>query len=74
MNRSTMIWICDKGRFGYHFTESEQRLTQPLVKTNGKLETTSWKNAIEETGNKVLGNKGEVVVLAGGRLSNERPV
>ena len=26
------IWICDKGRFGYHFTESEQRITQPLVR------------------------------------------
>jgi NADH-quinone oxidoreductase subunit G len=23
------IWICDKGRFGYHFTQSGERLTTP---------------------------------------------
>ena len=31
------IWICDKGRFAYHFTESNERLTQPLVRKNGEL-------------------------------------
>ena len=31
------IWICDKGRFAYHFTESSERLTQPLVRKNGEL-------------------------------------
>ena len=31
------IWICDKGRFGYHFAESETRLTQPLIRENGEL-------------------------------------
>ena len=65
------IWICDKGRFAYHFTESENRLEQPLVKANGELETASWEDAIEETGKKVKGNQEEFVVLAGGRLSNE---
>ena len=65
------IWMCDKGRFAYHFTENEERLEKPLVKKNGKLEITSWKEAIEEIGNKVKGNTGGVVVLAGGRLSNE---
>jgi NADH-quinone oxidoreductase subunit G len=65
------IWICNKGRFAYHFTESEKRLEKPLVKLNGKLEVVSWEDAVKETGNKVKGNKGGVVVLAGGRLSNE---
>jgi NADH-quinone oxidoreductase subunit G len=65
------IWICDKGRFAYHFTESEDRVSKPLVKKHGSLETASWKEASEEIGNKVKGNKGGVVVLAGGRLSNE---
>jgi NADH-quinone oxidoreductase subunit G len=64
-------WICDKGRFAYHFTENKDRLANPLVKKNGKLTTASWKNAIEETSNELRSKKGEVVVLAGGRLSNE---
>ncbi|MBU4226101.1 MAG: NADH-quinone oxidoreductase subunit NuoG, partial [Chloroflexi bacterium] len=65
------IWICDKGRFAYHFTESKDRLAKPLVRKNGKLGTASWKTAIEETSNELRSKKGEVVVLAGGRLSNE---
>jgi NADH-quinone oxidoreductase subunit G len=65
------IWICDKGRFAYHFTESEDRLAKPLVKKNGKLATASWKDAIEETSKKLQSKKEEVVVLASGRLSNE---
>ena len=65
------IWICDKGRFAYHFTESDKRLGQPLVKVNGKLEPASWENAIAEITQKVAGKKEQVVVLAGGRLSNE---
>ena len=65
------IWICDKGRFAYHFTENEQRLEKPLVKAKGKLETSSWEEALEETGRKLHAAKGEVVILAGGRLPNE---
>ena len=30
-------WICDKGRFGHHFTDSKERLTQPLSRRDGKL-------------------------------------
>jgi NADH-quinone oxidoreductase subunit G len=63
------IWICDKGRFAQHFTESKDRLLTPQVKKNGKLETVSWKEALKETGSHFHGE--EVIVLAGGRLSNE---
>ena len=65
------IWLCDKGRFAYHFAEDAGRLEKPLVKKDGKLEQAAWNGAIEEAGNKLKENKGEVVVLAGGRLSNE---
>jgi NADH dehydrogenase/NADH:ubiquinone oxidoreductase subunit G len=27
------IWICDKGRFGHHFTRSDERLVQPIIVT-----------------------------------------
>ena len=65
------IWMCDKGRFAYHYTESDKRLGQPLVRANGKLEPASWENAFAEIAQKVAGKKEQVVVLAGGRLSNE---
>ncbi len=63
------IWMCDKGRFAYHFTESADRVVQPQVRKNGKLEPVSWEQALKETGKKLKGQ--DVIVLAGGRLSNE---
>jgi len=41
------IWICDKGRFTYHYTESPQRLTQPLVRKGGELVPAAWDEALE---------------------------
>ena len=65
------IWMCDKGRFAYHFTESDERLAEPLVRKNGKLEVASWNVAVAAAGEALKSKKGESVVLAGGRLSNE---
>jgi len=38
--------LCGKGRYGFDFVYSENRLTQPLVKRNGKLEPVSWEEAL----------------------------
>jgi NADH-quinone oxidoreductase subunit G len=65
------IWMCDKGRFAYHFTESPKRLSLPLVKISSKQEVVEWKDALDLAARKFLASKGETVVLAGGRLSNE---
>ncbi len=63
-------WLCDKGRFGWHYAESKERLTAPLVKQNGKLEETDWQTAIAAAGEELKGGR-QMVVLASGRLSNE---
>lgn len=64
------IWICDKGRFGYHYTESPERLRQPLVRKNGRLEPATWEEALAFAAEGLRERSG-VVALAGGRLSNE---
>jgi NADH-quinone oxidoreductase subunit G len=62
------IWMCDKGRFaGYHFAESAERLTQPLIKGAPADLQTAQKLVAE----KLKEAKAETVVLAGGRLANE---
>ncbi len=38
--------LCSRGRFGYEFVGSGDRLTVPLVKKNGVLEETTWEEAI----------------------------
>ena len=65
------IWICDKGRFAYHYVEGENRLTKPMVKKEDKLTQVSWKAALDFAAEKISLFKKDMVVLASGRLSNE---
>lgn len=70
------IWLCDKGRYGHHFIDSQRRLTRPLVRRGDSLVETSWQEALEEIAQRlygiVEGFGGDAIGgLAGGRLSNE---
>ncbi len=65
------IWMCDRGRFDWHYTESEDRLAKPMVRKNGKLEKVSWEKATSLTVSKLADSKKDTVILASGRLSNE---
>jgi NADH-quinone oxidoreductase subunit G len=40
-------FLCAKGRFGFDFTRHAERVRQPLVRRNGKLEPASWEEALE---------------------------
>lgn len=65
------IWMCDKGRLGYHFTESRERLSEPLVRKGGELVPASWDEALDLAAQKLREAGKDLTVLAGGRLSNE---
>jgi NADH-quinone oxidoreductase subunit G len=41
-------FLCVKGRFGFDFTRHPERLKLPLVRRHGKLEPSSWEDAIAE--------------------------
>ena len=65
------IWICNKGRFGYHFAESKERLDQPLIRKDGELQPSSWEEAIKLIGYRFTKAGSGLLSLVGGRLSNE---
>jgi len=65
------IWICDKGRFAYHYTESKQRLTQPLVRREGELVAIGWEEVLSYVAENFIDAGKNLISLAGGRLSNE---
>jgi NADH-quinone oxidoreductase subunit G len=65
------IWMCDRGRFGWHYTEDEERLTKPLVRKDDKLSPASWEKAIKAAAGKLGEAKKDAIILASGRLSNE---
>jgi NADH-quinone oxidoreductase subunit G len=41
-------FLCAKGRFAFDFTQHPERLREPLVRRNGKLEPASWEDAVAE--------------------------
>ena len=46
--------LCVKGRFGYEYVHSPERLTHPLVNRNGSFEPISWDEALDLAAGKFL--------------------
>ncbi|KJR41415.1 NADH dehydrogenase I subunit G [Candidatus Magnetoovum chiemensis] len=46
--------LCVKGRFGFTFTYSSERITAPLIKKNGLFEQTTWDEALDLVSSKFL--------------------
>jgi formate dehydrogenase (NADP+) alpha subunit len=44
---------CVKGRFGFQFVHSPERLTTPLIRENGSLREASWEEALSLAGRKL---------------------
>ncbi len=65
------LWLCDKGRFGYHFGEGADRLSQPLVRKNGELVKATWAEALKVVAENFKAAGKRITTLAGGRLYNE---
>jgi NADH-quinone oxidoreductase subunit G len=65
------IWLCDKGRFAHHYTDAPNRITQPMLRKDGKLVPVTWEEALAAVAAKTKQAAGKLVTLAGGRLSNE---
>jgi NADH-quinone oxidoreductase subunit G len=43
-------WMCDIGRFGYRWVESDRRLEQPTVRDAGGTRPVPWKDALAAAG------------------------
>jgi predicted molibdopterin-dependent oxidoreductase YjgC len=68
--------LCVKGRFGYNFIDSPDRLTSPLIKENGKFREASWDEALDLVADKFGEIKTEygsdsLAVLTSARITNE---
>lgn len=68
--------LCIKGRFGYDFVNSPDRLASPLIRKDGKLVEVSWEEALDYTAGKLLETKKEhgpdsIVGIGCARTTNE---
>ena len=69
-------FLCIKGRYGFDFANHEERLTQPLIRKNGKLTPASWEDAFELVGKKFAEVRDKdggaaIGVIASNRTTNE---
>ncbi len=66
------IWLCDKGFFGYEFTNSRERLTRPLVRRDGALREATWDEALDRVASELRAAPPQAVgVMGGARTTNE---
>ena len=68
--------LCKKGKFEYDYIGSDDRLTTPLIRKNGKLEEASWDEATDLIVAKLKGIKAEfgpdaIAGMASTRITNE---
>lgn len=68
--------LCVKGRFGWDFIHSPDRLTTPLIRENGELRPASWEEALDYTANKLKEIKAtsgsdSLALFSSARVTNE---
>jgi NADH-quinone oxidoreductase subunit G len=64
--------LCDKGRFNFQSTNSEDRLSTPQVKSGDSFATSSWSDALESVARVIRHSReGSVAILGGARGTNE---
>lgn len=70
------ISTCIKGKFGWGFVNSEDRLTEPLIRADGKFRPASWDEAFSEVARRlreVVERHGpdSVAFIASSKITNE---
>lgn len=73
---NTEISLCSRGRYGYHFINSSERIRKPVVKENGKFVETTWEKALAVVASKLSNIKeregGQAIAgITSGICSNE---
>jgi NADH-quinone oxidoreductase subunit G len=65
-------WNCDRGRYGFAYAQSPERVLIPHIAAEGGLRTASWSEALRRAadGIRAAGAKG-VGVLVGGHLTDQ---
>ena len=65
-------WMCDIGRFGYHWIEGDTRLQRPYVRdSTGALQPVAWSEALESIAMRLEESPKQLVFLASAHASTE---
>jgi NADH-quinone oxidoreductase subunit G len=64
-------WLCDKGRFAYQATHSDERITTPMVREGVELMPASWEKALDAAASALKKAGARAAALAAGTTTNE---
>jgi len=65
-------WMCDYGRLNFKYLESENRLLEPQIRSEGNLVAADWPVAIAEAALQLKQfSDNEIAIVASGRMTNE---
>jgi NADH-quinone oxidoreductase subunit G len=70
-------WLCDKGRFDFEAIESDERLSEPLIRKQGDTEggeliAATWAEALGAAADAIRAADPDAIAIVGGaRLTNE---
>lgn len=71
-DRVNSSWMCDYGRLNFSYLESERRLLEPQIRSQGKLVAADWPSAISQAALQLKQFAGpEIAIVASGRMTNE---
>ncbi len=63
--------LCIRGRFGYSYVNSKERLTKPLLRKNDEFREISWNEAFALLVSKLKEAGSKAGIISGARLTNE---
>jgi NADH-quinone oxidoreductase subunit G len=65
-------WNCDRGRYGFAYAQSPNRVLIPQLSEDGKLRTASWSEALRRAADGIRAARSRGVgVLVGGHLTDQ---
>jgi NADH dehydrogenase/NADH:ubiquinone oxidoreductase subunit G len=64
-------YICATGRFGFESISSDARVTSPMKRVNGKLEETTWKDALAIVAKKLKEAGGNAGIISTADILNQ---
>ena len=70
-NRSSLGMLCVKGRFATGFVHSKDRITRPMLRSDGRWRPVSWDEALDAAAEGLARNRGRFGALASAKATNE---
>ena len=70
-NRSSLGMLCVKGRFATGFVHSKDRITRPMLRSDGRWRPVPWDEALDAAAEGLARNRGRFGALASAKATNE---